>query len=73
MCEVEVWVMVDAAGDYAASDDPDLLNERYEEKVQEMSEAEGFRRVKITVKVPLPQPLAVSVDVVEEPAEPVAV
>lgn len=51
---VEVWVMVDDGGDAVATHDPDRLAEMYEECVQEVSLAGGLRRVKLTVKVPLP-------------------
>ncbi len=57
MVEVEVWVLVDDSGDYVASHDSDALKEAYEDKVQEIGEAAGLRRVKLTVKVPLPKPI----------------
>jgi hypothetical protein len=60
----EVWVLVDAAGDYVASDDADLLKELYEEKVQELGNADGFRRVKLTVKIPLPQVIELAGEVI---------
>ncbi len=71
MQEVEVWVLIDSNGDYVASDDADLLNERYEERVQEVSAAEGTRRIKITLKVPLPAVIELTgtVATVEEPGE----
>ena len=50
----EVWILVDAAGDYVASHDADQLGELYESGVQSLADCGGFRRVKVTVVVPLP-------------------
>ncbi len=71
MKAVEVWVLIDDDGNYVASDDADLLNERYEETVQEVNVAAGTRRVKITLKVPLPTQIEVTgeVAVTEEVGE----
>lgn len=71
MQDVEVWVLVDNDGAYVASDDQDALNERYEEHHQAVADAAGIRRIKITVKVPLPEVIEVSgsVNVTEEIGE----
>ena len=50
----EVWLLVDEDGDYVSSTDPDLLAEQYEESVGEIDKAQGLRRIKLTVEVPLP-------------------
>ncbi len=63
MKAIEVWVLIDDEGNYVASDDADALNEQYEEHVQEVSNAAGTRRVKITVTVPLPTQIEVSGEV----------
>lgn len=53
--EVEVFVVVDSAGDYATGVDVDKAKEAYENDVQALVDAEGFRVVKVVVKVPLPE------------------
>ena len=69
----EIWVLVDANGDYVATDDPDALVEQYEERVGELAQADGFRKVKVTVSVPLPEVIEAAAEVAEdEPAEAVA-
>jgi hypothetical protein len=52
--EVEVWVLVDASGDYAVAKDAAAAVEAYEGEVQALTESGGHRLVKLTVKVPLP-------------------
>ena len=67
---LEVWVLVDANGDYAASDDADHVRERYGENIGELAEADGFRLVKVTVAVPLPKVIEAAAEVADdEPAE----
>jgi hypothetical protein len=63
MIDVEVWVLVNECGDYVASDDADALNERFEECVGEIANQEGLRRVKLTVKVPLPNVIEIKGEV----------
>ncbi len=52
--EVVVWVMVDSDGNAVAIEDGGDLLDRYEEQVQDVKNAEGWRQVKVTVRVPLP-------------------
>lgn len=66
MIEVQVWVMVNDQGEYVAHDDDEQLAAEYADRIGEIAEAGGIRRVKITVKVPLPKPLEVVGTVVEE-------
>lgn len=52
---VEVWVLVDDNGDCVASHDEEQLVELYESCVQSVSHANGLRRVKVILTVPLPE------------------
>jgi hypothetical protein len=52
--EVTVWVLVDSCGDYAVAKEADGLNDAYEQDIGSISDAEGLRRVKVTLTVPLP-------------------
>ena len=54
---VEEWVLVDSDGNYVVRADDSDLTEAYEEAHQPIGEAGGTRRVKLTVKVPLPTPI----------------
>ncbi|MFO0823028.1 MAG: hypothetical protein U0792_07895 [Gemmataceae bacterium] len=65
LCEVEVWVVVDEDGDYAVGKDSEAASEAFEADIGSSAER-GLRRVKVTVKVPLPKPLEVVGTVVEE-------
>jgi hypothetical protein len=62
----EVWMIVDAAGDYAVGTDADAAKERYAEDVGELAEAEGFRLVKVSLTVPLPKVLEMAGTAPEE-------
>lgn len=52
---VEFWVLVDSTGDYAVGKDADLAKEGYENDIQPVADAEGFRLVKVALTMPLPQ------------------
>jgi hypothetical protein len=52
--EAEVWVLVDAAGDAAVGSSVEAARDKYEEDVQELSQSDGFRMVKVLLKVPVP-------------------
>lgn len=54
MHDVEVWVVVDADGDYAVGKDEDEATSAFEENV---GGSGGRRCVRITVRVPLPKPI----------------
>lgn len=54
-CTAEVWVMMDADGCYVVGSCPNSAREAYAEQVRPLDECEGFRLVKVTVKVPLPK------------------
>lgn len=62
---LEVWVMVDNDGNHVASHQEDQLLDLYEEHVQGLSDAEGTRRVKVLVKVPLPTTLDATAELAE--------
>jgi hypothetical protein len=53
-CQVEVWVMVDDVGDYGVGRDDASAKEAYENDVQTISDAGGFRLVKVRLAVPPP-------------------
>jgi hypothetical protein len=63
---VDVWMCVDSAGDYGIGKDEASARENYESEIQSLSDADGFRLVKVSVTVPLPEPIELEV---EAPAE----
>lgn len=63
--KLTVFVVVDADGNYEVGPDADTARARYEENVGTLGECDGFRFVEMTVSVPLPKPIEVSVDVPE--------
>lgn len=71
MLEVEVWVLVNSEGEWVAHEDAGQLADAYGERIGELADAEGTRRVKLTVKIPLPKPIEIrgEVQVSEEPGE----
>lgn len=58
--EVEAWVLVDDTGDYAVGKAAELATEAYENEVQELTATSGYRMVKLTVTVPLPEVVELS-------------
>lgn len=72
IAEIEAWVLVDEAGDYVCWHDEGVIHERYEEEVRPIAEAGGMRRVKVTIRVPLPEPIEIAVDVPDTEGEPTA-
>lgn len=50
----EVVVLVDSCGDYALGKDEADAREAYENQIQALSECDGFRLIKVRVRVPLP-------------------
>jgi hypothetical protein len=68
--EIEVWILIDAAGDAVAGDDADHVRERYADQIGELADADGFRLVKVKVSVPLPVVIGATAEVADdEPAE----
>lgn len=53
--EVEVFVLVDNCGDYSAASTIERAKEAYESDVQQLSDSEGFRVVRVKLTVPLPE------------------
>ena len=53
--EIEVFVCVDDCGDYAVGKESANAIEAYEGEVQALTDAGGFRMVKLTLTVPLPE------------------
>lgn len=60
---VEVWVMVDEVGQYVAHEDEGALPETWTDRIGNLEDCEGVRRVKLTVKVPLPTVIELSGEV----------
>ncbi len=51
MHEVELWACVDAEGQYEVGTSAEAARERYENEVGALVDCEGFRMVKVTLKV----------------------
>ncbi len=64
MAELEVWIVVDADGDYAVGTDEDTAVERFAEDV---GGDRPTRRIKVALKVPLPAVLELVGEVSAEP------
>ena len=54
---IELWACIDACGDYACGTSEEAAREKYEEDIGPLSECSGFRLVKVSVSVPLPEPV----------------
>ncbi len=54
LLKCELWICVDAGGDYAVGKDEDEAKTAYEDTVQPLADCSGFRLLKITVNVPTP-------------------
>lgn len=61
MLEVEVWVKVNASGEYEVGCDEDEARERF--NGAGCDEGEPARLVRMVVKVPAPKPIAVTVEI----------
>lgn len=66
--QVEVWVMVDADGDYVVAKDREALAEKYEEEFTTLNSEVTTRFIKLTVQVPTPKPIELTAVVADEPA-----
>ena len=64
--DCEMWLCVDANGDYATGVDSDTAVQAYENDIGELNATEGFRLVKVVVKVPLPVVVELTGEVSEE-------
>jgi hypothetical protein len=63
----ELVLIVDSCGDYAAGKDFDGAKEAYENDIGELSACEGgFRVVRLTVGVPLPEVVELTGDAPEQ-------
>jgi len=62
----EVWILIDDEGRYVANSDDGKLNDQYGDDHQDVGEALGLRRVKITSRVPLPTVIEVAANVVAD-------
>lgn len=72
MAEIEVWVVVDEDGNYAAGVTEDDSATKYRDEVGEPDGSCGYRRVKLTVTVPLPEVIEVAVTVPDTEGVPTA-
>lgn len=63
--EVEVWILVDESGDYVVRKDGEELDEAYAEDIGCTNIA--LRRVCVKLTVPLPTPVVVTVTIPDEP------
>lgn len=64
LLEVEVWVKVDANGDYEVGTNEDEAKERFDENI---GSDLLHRFVKVKVRLPVPKPVEVTVKVPDEP------
>jgi hypothetical protein len=58
----DVWLLVDADGDFVAHHDKDQLVELYEDCVQPIADSGGYRVVRVAVAVPLPHPVELTAE-----------
>lgn len=70
--DVMVYVLVDEGGNVVASHDESLLGDLYDEHVNEAAGV-GRRVVKLTLSMPLPEAVEISLSVPGEPAPTAAV
>jgi hypothetical protein len=70
--DLDVWLMVNEDGEYVASHDEDNLSELYDDYVGGSSA--NLRTIRLSLSVPLPQPVNVSVELpdVPQPGEPLS-
>ena len=57
---IEVYILVDACGDVAFASDEATARENYENDIGPLSDTDGFRIVKVSVNVPLPELIELS-------------
>jgi hypothetical protein len=62
---VDAWLCIDSDGDYGVGKDETSAREAYENDVQPLSDANGFRLVKVSVTVPLPEVIELEVEAPE--------
>ena len=68
--DLEVFVVVDANGDYATGTTADAAKEAYENDIGPLADADGFRVVRVNLSVPLPVVIEAAAEVEDdEPAE----
>lgn len=53
--DLEVYVVVDAQGDWACGSNETIARERYEEEIGSLGDSDGFRLVRVRMSVPLPE------------------
>lgn len=60
--EVEAWVIVDANGDSAVGADAQHARDRYTDDIGALEEGDGFRMVKVILRVPVPECQTIALD-----------
>jgi hypothetical protein len=65
--QVEVWVLIDADGEYVACEDGDTIHERYDEVIAGDRDTTPMRRIKVTLTVPKPRTVELVGTVQAEP------
>jgi hypothetical protein len=71
---IEVWVVIDEDGDYAAGTTDEDAATKYRDEIGEPDlGTKGMRRVKVTLTIPLPEPIELAATVAAEKTATVAV
>jgi hypothetical protein len=63
---VELWICVDAAGDYGVGKDESAAKEQYETDIGPLADAAGFRCYRLDLSVPPPAPRVLTAEVTED-------
>ena len=63
---LEVWVLVDAQGDYAVGPCQPSSTEAYEQNVGSLADANGYRLYQLNLTVTLPEVVEVSAELPED-------
>jgi hypothetical protein len=71
MSECELWVCLDANGDYAAGSTDEAARNQYESDVGELAACDGFRLFKLVLTLPTPAVAELAGRVAEGTAGPV--
>lgn len=64
--KLPIWVVVDGDGNYEVGTDEGNARERFGDNIGPIDEADGFRIVRITLEVPLPNLIDVAAQAAAE-------
>lgn len=67
--KLEVWVCVDAQGDYGTGSSEEAAKEQYAEDIGPLETCGGFKLYQMWLTVPLPEILTVTGEIAEDAAE----